>query len=77
VSGRGTSLSAHLDTTRDRSNSNPEDSRLFKTDYATREVDFYYGVRGSTLSNLLTRRLKTGPADIIGPVSSATDQEIV
>ena len=72
VSGRGTPLPAHLGTTRDRSNSNPDDPRLSKTDYATREVDFYYGVRGPALSNLPTRRLKTGPADPTGPVSSAT-----
>lgn len=72
VSGRGTPLPAHLGTTRDRSDSNPDDPRLSKTDYATREVDFYYGVRGPALSNLPTRRLKTGPADPTGPVSSAT-----
>ena len=72
LSGRGTPLPAHLGTTRDRSDSNPDDPRLSKTDYATREVDFYYGVRGPALSNLPTRRLKTGPADPTGPVSSAT-----
>lgn len=42
-----------------------------KTDYAVREVDFYYGVRGGALSSG-TRRLKTGPADPTGPVSTAT-----
>jgi hypothetical protein len=42
-----------------------------KTDYAVREVDFYYGVRGPALSSG-TRKLKTGPADPTGPVSSAT-----
>lgn len=41
-------------------------------DYAVREVDFYYGVRGPALSNQPTRKLKTGPADPVGPVSSAT-----
>ena len=40
-------------------------------DYAVREVDFYYGVRGPALSNQPTRKLKTGPADPVGPVSSA------
>lgn len=40
------------------------------TDYAVREVDFYYGVRGPALSSG-TRKLKTGPADPTGPVSSA------
>ena len=42
-----------------------------KTDYAVREVDFYYRVRGPALSSG-TRKLKTGPADPTGPVSSAT-----
>lgn len=43
-----------------------------RTDYAVREVDFYYGVRGPALSNAPARKLKTGPADPVGPVSSAT-----
>ncbi|KAI9728297.1 MAG: hypothetical protein M1834_007701 [Cirrosporium novae-zelandiae] len=43
-----------------------------KPDYSTRESDFYYGVRGPALSNQPTRRLRTGPADPTGPVSSAT-----
>lgn len=72
VSGRGTPVPAHLGALRDRSDSNADDPRRSKTDYATREVDFYYGVRGPALSNLPTRRLKTGPADPTGPVSSAT-----
>lgn len=42
-----------------------------KTDYAVREVDFYYGVRGPALSSG-TRKLKTGPADPTGKVSNAT-----
>ena len=42
-----------------------------RKDYAVREVDFYYGVRGPALSSG-TRRLKTGPADPTGPVSSAS-----
>lgn len=41
-------------------------------DYAVREVDFYYRVRGPPLSQSGTRKLKTGPADPTGPVSSAT-----
>ena len=48
------------------------DSRLRNTDYSTRESDFYYGVRGQALSSGATRRLKTGPADPMSPVSSAT-----
>ena len=72
VSGRGTPIPAHLGGTRDRSDSDAEDPRRSNTDYATREVDFYYGVRGPALSNQPTRRLKTGPADPTGPVSSAS-----
>jgi len=41
------------------------------TDYAVREVDFYYGVRGPALSAQPQRRLGTGPADPTGPVSNA------
>lgn len=48
------------------------DSRLRNTDYSTRESDFYYGVRGQALSSGPTRRLKTGPADPMSPVASAT-----
>ncbi|RPB16541.1 hypothetical protein P167DRAFT_480911 [Morchella conica CCBAS932] len=40
-------------------------------DYAVREGDFYYGVRGPALSNQPARRLGTGPADPTGPVSNA------
>lgn len=43
-----------------------------RKDYAVREVDFYYRVRGPPLSQSGTRKLKTGPADPTGPVSSAT-----
>ena len=72
VSGRGTPLPAHLGGTRDRDDSDTDDPRRSKTDYAIREVDYYYGVRGPALSHMPTRRLKTGPADPTGPVSSAT-----
>jgi len=38
----------------------------------SREVDFYYGVRGPALNaNVPNRRLKTGPVDPTGPASSA------
>ncbi|KJZ76539.1 hypothetical protein HIM_03875 [Hirsutella minnesotensis 3608] len=44
-----------------------------RPDYATREVDFYYGVRGPALnSEGLGRKLGTGPADPTGPVATAT-----
>ncbi|MCJ1394346.1 hypothetical protein MMC18_007224 [Xylographa bjoerkii] len=72
ISGRGTPLPAHLGGTRDRDDSDTDDPRRSKTDYAIREVDYYYGVRGPALSHMPTRRLKTGPADPTGPVSSAT-----
>lgn len=72
VSGRGTPLPTHSGGARDRSDSDTEEPRQSKTDYATREVDFYYGVRGPALSNQPTRRLKTGPADPTGPVISAS-----
>ncbi|KAK3941840.1 putative flavin carrier protein 3 [Diplogelasinospora grovesii] len=43
-----------------------------RTDYATREVDFYYGVRGQRLnSDGPSRKLGTGPADPTGPMASA------
>ena len=43
ASGRITPLPAHLGGARDRSDSDAEEPRQSKTDYATREVDFYYG----------------------------------
>ncbi|OAQ99537.1 hypothetical protein LLEC1_05107 [Akanthomyces lecanii] len=44
-----------------------------RPDYSTREVDFYYGVRGPALnSDGLGRKLGTGPADPTGPVATAT-----
>lgn len=47
-------------------------SLLPRADYSTREVDFYYGVRGPALnSEGLGRRLGTGPADPTGPMASA------
>ena len=43
-----------------------------RTDYSTREVDFYYGVRGPALnSERFGRKLGTGPADPTGPVATA------
>ena len=57
---------------RDESSPNIGMARRSNQDYAVREVDFYYGVRGPALSNQPTRKLKTGPADPTGPVSSAT-----
>ena len=72
ISGRTTPLPAYLGAHRDRSDSVVDETRRSKTDYAIREVDFYYGVRGPALSNMPTRKRKTGPADPTGPVSSAS-----
>jgi len=50
----------------------PNDPRRSKADYTTREVDFYYGVRGPALNaNIPSRRIKTGPADPTGIPASA------
>ncbi|KAL2255975.1 hypothetical protein VTK26DRAFT_2402 [Humicola hyalothermophila] len=43
-----------------------------RADYSTREVDFYYKVRGERLnSDAPNRKLGTGPADPTGPIASA------
>ncbi|KAJ6200500.1 integral membrane protein [Bipolaris maydis] len=67
----GTPAPAYLRLNRDDSDSNL-DRRNITTDYSVRESDFYYGLRGPALSSQPTRKLKTGPADPMGPVSSAT-----
>lgn len=68
-SGRGTPIPAYLPAPKDDMElDGPQQPK----DYAVREVDFYYGVRGPPLSHSGTRKLKTGPADPTGPVSSAT-----
>ncbi|KAI1844317.1 hypothetical protein JX266_009608 [Neoarthrinium moseri] len=45
-----------------------------RADYSTREVDFYYGVRGPALNSDSPgrRRMGTGPADPTSPVATAT-----
>ncbi|KAK5712774.1 hypothetical protein LTR15_011766 [Elasticomyces elasticus] len=53
---------------RDRADSN-EGVGSPRPDYAVREVDQYY--RGPALSDLPTRKLKTGPADPTGPAAQA------
>lgn len=60
---------AFLRMHRDDSDTNLEGRN--NTDYSVRESDFYYGLRGPALSAQPTRKLKTGPADPMGPVSSA------
>lgn len=68
VSGRGTPVPqapGPLD-------GSPNEPRRSKADYTTREVDFYYGVRGPALNaNIPNRRIKTGPADPTGIPASA------
>ncbi|KAF2265517.1 hypothetical protein CC78DRAFT_559831 [Lojkania enalia] len=67
---RGSITPAYLRTHRDDSDPNLE--RRNNVDYSVRESDFYYGLRGPALSAQPTRKLKTGPADPMGPVSNAT-----
>lgn len=67
----GTPAPAYLRVNRDDSDSNLE-RKNNNTDYSVRESDFYYGLRGPALSSQPTRKLKTGPADPMSPVSSAT-----
>jgi len=69
--GSGTPAPAYLRLNRDDSDANL-DRRNNNTDYSVRESDFYYGLRGPALSSQPTRKLKTGPADPMSPVSSAT-----
>ena len=71
ISRKGTPVPAHLGAGKDEFDDVTNELPRTKTDYAVREVDFYYGVRGPALSSG-TRKLKTGPADPTGPVSSAT-----
>ncbi len=70
MSGRATPVPGYL-ASRELSDLNVNDPRRPKTDYAVREVDYYYGVRGPALSAMPGRRLGTGPADPTGPISSA------
>ncbi|KAF2002034.1 hypothetical protein P154DRAFT_401763, partial [Amniculicola lignicola CBS 123094] len=68
---RSTITPAYLRMHRDDSDPALAERRK-NTDYSVRESDFYYGLRGPALSENPTRKLKTGPADPMGPVSSAT-----
>ena len=63
---------AFLRMHKDDSDPNVNQDNGKNTDYSVRESDFYYGLRGPALSAQPTRKLKTGPADPMGPVSSAT-----
>ena len=71
--GSGTPAPAYLRLNRDDSDPNLDRrNNNNNTDYSVRESDFYYGLRGPALSSQPTRKLKTGPADPMSPVSSAT-----
>ncbi|KAH7120843.1 integral membrane protein [Dendryphion nanum] len=71
-SHRGSITPAYLKMHRDDSDPALAERRK-NTDYSVRESDLYYGHRGPALSNQPTpRKLKTGPADPMSPVSSAT-----
>ncbi|KAL4801985.1 hypothetical protein BDV18DRAFT_68956 [Aspergillus unguis] len=70
ISRRGTPTPAYIPAPKD--DLDYEEPKKSRKDYAVREVDFYYRVRGPPLSHTGTRKLKTGPADPTGPVSSAT-----
>ncbi len=73
ATAQGAPVPAYLRSIKDESETNINEPGGPRTDYAVREVDFYYGVRrGPALSDLPTRRLKTGPADPTGSVSTAT-----
>ena len=72
ISGRGTPVPAFSGGQSQRAEPSIHEPRRTQTDYTTREVDFYYGVRGPALNaNVPNRRLKTGPVDPTGPASSA------
>jgi hypothetical protein len=72
ISGRGTPTPGFSGSQPQRADSSIHEPRRTQTDYTTREVDFYYRVRGPALNaNLPNRRLKTGPVDPTGPASSA------
>lgn len=72
ISGRGTPVLGFSGGQPQRVESSIHEPRRQQTDYTTREVDFYYGVRGPALNaNVPNRRLKTGPVDPTGPASNA------
>ncbi|KAM5449885.1 hypothetical protein MaudCBS49596_004647 [Microsporum audouinii] len=72
VGNGGTPTPAYLGAPREDPDGDADGDPSLRTDYAVREVDFYYRVRGPALSHSATRKLKTGPADPTGPVSSAS-----
>lgn len=70
VSGRGTPVPAFRASQQNIDAVATESGRS-QTDYTTREVDFYYGVRGPALNaNVPGRRLRTGPVDPTNNIAS-------
>lgn len=66
VSGRATPDPVHLGQTQ------MFDPNAPRADYSTREVDFYYGVRGPALNGERPgRRMQTGPANPTNPINTA------
>lgn len=66
ISGRATPNPVHL------GQSHVFDPNAPRADYTTREVDFYYGVRGPALNGERPgRRMATGPANPTNPISTA------
>lgn len=76
VSGRETPVPSFMAAQNqhvDRPSQEHQEHRRSQTDYTTREVDFYYGVRGPALNaNVPNRRLRTGPVDPTNPVTVAS-----
>ncbi|KFY37405.1 hypothetical protein V495_07197 [Pseudogymnoascus sp. VKM F-4514 (FW-929)] len=73
ISGRETPVPAFAAAQNHSADRPSQEHRRSKTDYTTREVDFYYGVRGPALNaNVPNRRLRTGPVDPTNPVTVAS-----
>lgn len=74
VSGRETPVAPFTAAQNQQHADRPsQEHRRSQTDYTTREVDFYYGVRGPALNaNVPNRRLRTGPVDPTNPVTVAS-----
>ncbi|OAF58591.1 hypothetical protein VC83_05111 [Pseudogymnoascus destructans] len=73
ASGRETPVPSFMTAQNQHADRPSQEHRRSKTDYTTREVDFYYGVRGPALNaNVPNRRLRTGPVDPTNPVTVAS-----
>lgn len=73
VSGRETPVPPFVAAQNQHAERSSQEHRRSQTDYTTREVDFYYGVRGPALNaNVPNRKLRTGPVDPTNPVTVAS-----